>query len=103
MQAFSRPFLAAPPFSSPLLNSGCNHDTLLTPGGGGGLRPRAAETPTGSSQAAERGEAVYSSLGPPGPGTAGCAGSRGEDHTKKPKEGARSLQAFAVTSHTNAL
>lgn len=37
------------------------------------------------------------------PGTAGCAGKPGEDHTKKPETSTRGLQAFAVTSHTNTL
>lgn len=73
-------------YSSPLLNSGCNHDTLLTPGGGGGLRIWAVETPAGSSQAAERGEAVCSSLSPPGPGKAGCAGAREKTTQRNPRE-----------------
>lgn len=67
------------------------------------MRTWAVEPPAGSSLAAERGEAVSSSLNPPGPGNAGCAGGRREDHTKKPEGGTRSLQAFAGTSHTNTL
>lgn len=84
-----------PSFALALPNSGCRHDTLLTPGGGGGQWFRAAETPAGSSQAGERGEAVRSSLilsrrglAPQGVEEAG------EDHTKKPERGVGIFKLF---------
>jgi hypothetical protein len=85
-----------PPSPSPSPNSGCRHDTLLTPGGEGGPQSRPAEKLAGSSQGWRNGRGSpllpYPFL--PGPGTSGCGGGWEEDHMKKPERGAGSLQAF---------
>ena len=68
-----------------------------------GSGPRQRETPTGSAQPGERGEAVHSSFIVPRRGLApqGVEEER-EKTTQRNLRGTESLQAFASTSHTNA-
>lgn len=84
------------PATAPLPYTSCSHDTLLTPGGAGGQRSRAAREaswllPGGRNG---RGSPLLPHLFPPGPGTAGCGGGRREDHTKKPERVCKLLLAL---------